>query len=258
MRARFVLAVGMVVVLLGLVANVSVQGPPPVAGSGEPELFDLRRVSEGVYAAIAKPVYKINCNAVVIVLDDGVLVVDTHSKPSAARSLMNQIKSVTTKPVKYVVDTHFHWDHAQGNSAYPTVWPQGVEIISSDATRESIEQRGIPRVKYELLALPKEIATLKGQLAGATDAARRTALQDNLRQAESYFAELGAMQIHAAVAHVRPQPGDSRQGAHRPDSLAWQGPHGWRRVRVFAAGQVRGDRRRAARLDAVHGRQLSR
>jgi glyoxylase-like metal-dependent hydrolase (beta-lactamase superfamily II) len=128
-------------------------------------------------------------------LDDGVLVVDTHSKPSAARGLIAQIKQLTDKPVKYVVNTHFHWDHYQGNQAYPSSWPAGVEIISSQATRESIEQRGIPRVKHELVTMPQEIEKLRGQLEKASDANQRQELQNNLRQAEDYLAELKSMQV---------------------------------------------------------------
>jgi len=72
------------------------------------DLFDIKPVADGVYAAISKPAYKVNCNAAIILLDDGVLVVDTHSKPSAARALIEQIKKLTPKPVKFVVNTHFH------------------------------------------------------------------------------------------------------------------------------------------------------
>jgi len=75
------------------------------------QLFDLKEVVPGVYAAIARPQYKVNCNAAIVLLDDGVLIVDTHSKPSAARALIEQIKTVTDKPVKFVVNSHFHWDH---------------------------------------------------------------------------------------------------------------------------------------------------
>lgn len=166
----------------------------PALRAAEP-LFDLKPVVPGVWAAIAKEQYKVNCNAAVIELDDGLLVVDTHSKPSAARALIDQIKTVSNKPVKFVVDTHFHWDHYQGNQAYPAVWPQGIEIISSEATRESIEQRGIPRVKHEILAVPKEIEKLKADLAQAADAGKKAQLGENLRQAESYLAELKAMQV---------------------------------------------------------------
>src|SRR5437870_6626786 len=141
------------------------------------DLFDIKPVADGVYAAIAKPAYKINCNAAIILFDDAVLVVDTHSKPSAARALIEQIKKLTDKPVRYVVNTHFHWDHYQGNQAYPSSWPAGVEIISSEATRLNIEQRGIPRVKHEITTMPKEIEGLKAELAKATDAKRKAELE---------------------------------------------------------------------------------
>src|SRR5437764_6667135 len=153
------------------------------------DLFDIKPVADGVYAAIAKPAYKVNCNAAIILFDDSVLVVDTHSKPSAARALIEQIKKLTDKPVRYVVNTHFHWDHYQGNQAYPSSWPAGVEIISSQATRENIENRGIPRVKYEIATMPREIEKLRADLAAAADPQQKEKLRSSLQQAESYLAE---------------------------------------------------------------------
>lgn len=167
----------------------------PLASLAADDLFDIKPVADGVYAAIAKPAYKVNCNAAIILLDDGVLVVDTHSKPSAARALIEQIKKLTDKPVRYVVNTHFHWDHYQGNQAYPSSWPAGVEIISSEATRASIEQRGIPRVKHEIVALPEEIEKLKRDLNKAVDPTEKEQVRSNLLQAEAYFAELKSMQV---------------------------------------------------------------
>src|SRR5206468_11466495 len=72
------------------------------------DLFDIKPVADGVYAAISKPAYKINCNAAIILFDDSVLVVDTHSKPSAARALIEHIKKPTDKPVRYVANTPLH------------------------------------------------------------------------------------------------------------------------------------------------------
>ena len=92
MKSRFLLSL-----LLLLPATCLAAGVP------SDDLFDIKPVTDGVYAAIAKPAYKVNCNAAIIVLGDSVLVVDTHSKPSAARALIEQIKKLTPKPVKFVV-----------------------------------------------------------------------------------------------------------------------------------------------------------
>jgi cyclase len=159
------------------------------------DLFDIKPVADGVYAAIAKPAYKVNCNAAIIFLDDAVLVVDTHSKPSAARALIEQIKKLTPKPVKFGVNTHFHWDHYQGNEAYPSSWPAGVEIISSEATRTSIEQRGIPRVKHEIVTMPAQIEQLKADLQKVSTPEQRASIQRDISEGAAYLAELKSMQI---------------------------------------------------------------
>src|SRR5215468_6373192 len=167
----------------------------PVACFAADDLFDIKPVADGVYAAVAKPAYKVNCNAAIVLLDDGVLIVDTHSKPSAARGLIEQIKKLTNKPVRYVVNTHFHWDHYQGNQAYPSSWPAGVEIISSEATRANIELRGIPRVKHEIVSMPQEIEKLTGDLERASDPGQKEQLRASLLQAQGYLAELRSMQV---------------------------------------------------------------
>src|SRR6476620_9296806 len=82
-------------------------------------LFTIEKVADGVFAALAKPQALTNSNAAIFVLDREVLVVDAHSKPSAAAALIAQIKKeVTDKPVRYLANSHFHWDHTQGDAAY--------------------------------------------------------------------------------------------------------------------------------------------
>jgi len=167
----------------------------PVSCLAADDLFDIKPIADGVYAAIAKPAYRVNCNAAIIFLGDSVLVVDTHSKPSAARALIEQIKKLTPKPVKYVVNTHFHYDHYQGNQAYPSSWPAGVEIISSEATRLNIERLGIPRIKNEIIIMPGEIAQLKTDLEKASTAGQKDTIRKNIAEAEAYLAELKLMQV---------------------------------------------------------------
>jgi cyclase len=157
------------------------------------DIFQVVRVSDGVYAAIARPTFRLNCNAAIIVQDDGVVVVDSESIPSAAREVITAIKRITDKPVKFLVITHFHGDHFQGAQAYLSEWP-GVEVLSSDATRESIAKRGIPRMRRETLGLPARIETLKADLQRASGDKEKAEIQKNLDQAEAYFSELKDVQ----------------------------------------------------------------
>jgi glyoxylase-like metal-dependent hydrolase (beta-lactamase superfamily II) len=152
-------------------------------------MFDLQKVADGVYAAVAAPAYKVNSNAAIIELEDGVVVVDTHSKPSAARVVVERIRELTSKPVRYVINTHFHWDHCQGNEVYPAAFPN-VEVVTSAITREALVAKGAKRTGDQLRAMPGEIAALRAELQAATSPERRAELQESLRQAEAYEEEL--------------------------------------------------------------------
>ena len=174
------------------IAVRTVSGAPgmvrAVAKSGT-GLFEIKRVADGVYLAAAAPVYKVNSNAAIIENEDGLLVVDTHSKPSAARALVQEIGEMTAKPVRYVVNTHFHFDHWQGNEVYPAAYPN-VEVITTEITREALLSKGVARIRDQIRTVPGEIAKLKAELAAAPTAGRRAALQANLQQAEAYLEEL--------------------------------------------------------------------
>ncbi len=156
-------------------------------------IFQIIKIGDGVYAAIAKPTFRLNCNAAIIVQDDGVVVVDSESIPSAAREVIAAIKGITDKPVKFLVITHFHGDHFQGAQAYLNEWP-GVQVISSGATREDIAKRGIPRMRRETLGLPARIENLKADLQRASSEREKAQIQKNIDQAEAYFSELKDVQ----------------------------------------------------------------
>ena len=212
------------------------------------DLFDIKPVAEGVYAAIAKPAYKVNCNAAIILLDDSVLVVDTHSKPSAARGLIEQIKKMTDKPVKYVVNTHFHWDHYQGNQAYPSSWPAGVEIISSEATRQHRTARnpaGEARNRHHAPGHRKaESRPGKNQRCET----ERGNAEEISPQAEDYLAELQEHASDPAHADLRPQPDPAPQIAGSCRSFGWE-----RRIPTATSLFICPKRRSLVTGDALHG-----
>ena len=154
-------------------------------------LFDIEQIAEGVYAALARPQLLINSNACIIVNEDEVMVVDTHSKPSAASALISQIRrEITPKPVRYVVNTHFHWDHAQGNHAYPAAFPAGVAILASAPTRQLLLELGKRRLEQSLEGVPKQLEELRRALEKTTDAKAQARLRELIVQGEAYLKEM--------------------------------------------------------------------
>ena len=151
-------------------------------------LFNIEKVADGVYAALAKPQILTNCNAAIFVGSRDVLVVDAHSKPSAAASLIAQIKKeVTTKPVRYLVNTHFHWDHSQGDAAYKTASPK-IDIITSDTTKQLMTQLSRNRLKESLDGVPAMLDTLRARMAKSP--ADRAFCEEQIRQLVAYQAEM--------------------------------------------------------------------
>jgi glyoxylase-like metal-dependent hydrolase (beta-lactamase superfamily II) len=165
--------------------------PRELAQNAGGPLFRIQKVTDGVYAAIARPAAMINCNAAIIVGSDQALVVDAHSKPSAARALISQIRAeVTDRPVRYVVNSHFHWDHSQGNLAYPEAYGAETQVVSSTGTREWLEREGVKRLRESLESLPKQIADLKKQIGASKKEAEHKALTAQVAELEAYLKEM--------------------------------------------------------------------
>ena len=76
---------------------------------------ELIELETGIFARLHEGL----TNAGIIVGDDGVLVIDSLRVPSYARDLIADVRRITDKPIKYLVDTHSHWDHYWGNEEFP-------------------------------------------------------------------------------------------------------------------------------------------
>ena len=130
--------------IAGLAASMSclaAAGPSP-ADAPPPKPYEIVTLAEGVYGFVWKnPVQDpIESNALFIVNDQDVVVVDAGILPSSARRMAAALRKLTPKPVRYVVTTHWHDDHHQGNEVYRELWPQ-VEFIAHRDTRTDILAR---------------------------------------------------------------------------------------------------------------------
>ena len=123
------------VVVLAILAAT----PAIPARAQRPDNFELVRVADGVYTAVQRNPLEtpIDGNTTIIINDQDVVVVDTKITPGSARAVIGEIRKLTTKPVRYVVNTHFHSDHHYGNDVYRREFP-GVEFIAHANTRTDV------------------------------------------------------------------------------------------------------------------------
>jgi cyclase len=103
--------------------------------------LDVTRVADGVYALTWNDPLQdpIEGNSVFIVNDDDVVVVDTGLLPSTTRRFVAELRKITDKPVRFVVNTHWHDDHHDGNFVYREIWPD-VTIVAHAATPRLIQE----------------------------------------------------------------------------------------------------------------------
>jgi glyoxylase-like metal-dependent hydrolase (beta-lactamase superfamily II) len=160
------------------------------APADDPDLFDFVKAAPGVYHAHARPQTMINCNAAIFVRSKDVVVVDAHSKPSAAASVIRQIRrQITEKPVRYVINTHFHWDHTQGLHAYQQTGSK-VDFIATSMTKDLMEKNCAARMKESADSVPPQIERTRQRAENAKSAAEKTFCEEQIRQMQAYLADL--------------------------------------------------------------------
>ena len=130
---------------------------PAAAQSSLP--FTLKVLGPGVYAAIDGPERKSGSNAGFVIGDDGVLVVDALFTPDAARALVGEIRRLTDKPIRFLVNTHYHADHTGGDQVLRDA---GATIIAHRNVRGWVRTNNVnlfgdritPELRSRIEALP--------------------------------------------------------------------------------------------------------
>ena len=128
------------------------------------------QVAEGVYVFMTPPYGDVGLdgNSVVILSNDGVLVFDTNGTPAAAEAVLAEIRKLTDKPVRYVVNSHWHWDHWYGTEVYRRAFP-GLQVISHEKTR--VAMKG-PAIAFNQAGLDEQLPGYLDDLAKRVTAAQ--------------------------------------------------------------------------------------
>jgi len=152
----------------------------------------FEEVAEGVWLATGSGSVYTMSNAMVLVGEFDTLVVDSHVTPAAARALLDSLSVITDKPVRYLVNSHYHFDHAHGNQAFP----DGVEIIGHEFTRAKLNG-DIGNVLEENTfrsfsdPVPATVASLERQVSEESDPQRRAVLEERHRVQRDYMNAIG-------------------------------------------------------------------
>jgi len=89
----------------------------PLALGAGPD-YQLQKVGNGVWAAIVNDAGLAGGNAGFVIGDGGVAVIDTFQDPKPAQALLADIRKLTQLPIRFVVNTHYHLDHVNGNDVF--------------------------------------------------------------------------------------------------------------------------------------------
>jgi glyoxylase-like metal-dependent hydrolase (beta-lactamase superfamily II) len=160
--------------------------------------FDVEKLADGVYAVMRREPagLAVHANNLFIVNEDDVVVVDTSQSLALTKEIIAALRKITTKPVKFVINTHWHDDHYIGNQVYREAFP-GVEFIAHAATLTDYPADGVPNRQQmkagipPLLAKVKELLQQNKNLAGQDlTAEERAAFESDIEWAERYLQEV--------------------------------------------------------------------
>ena len=114
--------------------------------------FVLQKIGDGVWAAIVNDQGAAGGNAGFVIGDDGVAVIDTFQDPQPAKLLLAEIRKLTPKPIRFVVNTHYHLDHVNGNDVFAAA---GATIVAHRNVRAWIRTENVKMLDPPVTAAKK-------------------------------------------------------------------------------------------------------
>ena len=193
------------VALLCLIFPINTSTLFQASNDPPPPHFTVQKVAEGVYTVIRTepPGLTVNGNCVLIINEDHVVVVDTTLTPGSARGVLRALRKLTPKPVRYIINTHWHDDHIMGNQAFRDAFP-GAVFIAHANTREYLPTTGLANRKQAMSeqGYPGFIKALQSRLqkgdsvfGGPLDEEECATYASDIKIAEQYMSENPGVEI---------------------------------------------------------------
>jgi cyclase len=163
-------------------------GGPIVSGAHR-----FEKVTDGIYYATASGTMTVGANSPIIITDTEAIVIDSEITPAAARALVADLKAITDKPVKYVIDSHYHYDHAFGNQ----VFGPDVQLIGHENTRKRLLGNTMEQYTYlsSIEPVPARVAALRTRIAGENDPAQKALLERQIANSLAYLEQVKEIRV---------------------------------------------------------------
>jgi len=163
-------------------------GGPIVSGAHR-----FEKVADGIYYATASGTMTVGANSPIILTDTEAMVIDSEITPAAARALVADLKAVTDKPVRYVVDSHYHYDHAFGNQ----VFGPDVQIIGHDNTRKRLLGNTMEQYTYRssIDPVPARVEALRKRIADEKDPQQKALLERQVANSLAYLEQVKEIKV---------------------------------------------------------------
>lgn len=144
-------ALGLAVLTLGAV---------PAAGA-----VTLEPVADGVFVALQPHEHRFSdANVTVIVGEDAAMIVDAPANADFVRGVVEALPEVTDRPVRYVVNTHWHSDHTQGNALYRELLGAEVAFVGHESLADDVPNRAAAFVTEQLAKIDAQLPEAEARL----------------------------------------------------------------------------------------------
>jgi cyclase len=164
----------------------------------------MSRVAEGVYLFTTSPYGNVGFggNSVAIITDEGVVMFDSSGTPASGQAILSEVRKLTDKPVVYVINSHWHWDHWGGNQVFKAAFPN-VQFLSHEKNRDLMMNVAVawnaPGLEKDL---PDYLIYEKQQLAAAE--AKHAAEAELTKKRELLVADENFLQQKRSVTYTFP------------------------------------------------------
>jgi glyoxylase-like metal-dependent hydrolase (beta-lactamase superfamily II) len=146
------------------------------------------KIADGIYYATTSGTMQVGANAPVIVTANEAVIIDAGTSPAAGRALVQDIKAFTDKPVKYVIDSHFHYDHAFANQ----IFGPDVQLIGHDHTLERLKANTLEQYTFQVSVrpIPQRVESLRQRIAEETDPRQKATLEQQVKNSLAYLEQV--------------------------------------------------------------------